>query len=307
MAEKLEQDLAKDFLKERRSDRLWRNIRSFIWAIIVLLYAILIFGTGKTSHNSKGPYVSVVRLRGTIMPNQLFSARRSLPVIQKAFADKKSKGVILLINSPGGSAAQASIIHDRLLQLKKKYHKKLVVVGEDALASGAYLIASAADKIYVNRDTLTGSIGVVMSGFGFVDAINKLGITRRVFTAGNNKDRLDPFEKLTPEDSHKIKNLLEIVHKGFIKDVVDGRGNRLKGRKEKLFSGYFWTGSTAVKLGLADGVADIWTVMQQEFKVQHGRYYSPRPSLMSVLFKGVGAALHVGLTERDTPLRAQAY
>jgi protease IV len=303
----VQKSLEKEFIKEKRSDRLWRNIRSFIWMAIVIIYAVLIFGQFNMTSKVTGPYVSVVRLSGSIMPGRLFSVRKALPAIREAFADKSSRGVILLINSPGGSAAQASIIYDRVVQLKKQYNKKLVVVGEDSLASGAYLVSSAADKIYVNRDTLTGSIGVVLSGFGFVDALHKLGITRRVFTAGTNKDRLDPFEKLSPEDITKIKKLLVIVHNNFIQDVEAGRGSRLKGNKAELFSGDFWTGETAVKLGLVDGTGDLWSVMRKEFHVRQARDYSPRPSLISALTKSIGVALNVGLNDSSPPLKTQAY
>ncbi len=307
MNNEVQQDLVKSLIKEKRSDRLWRNIRSLIWIVIVIIYAVLLFGSGFSPKVPTGPYVAMVRLTGTIMPNRAFSVRYALPAIKKAFADKKARGVILLINSPGGTAAQASIIHDRILELKKQYHKKVVVVGEDSLASGAYLIASAADKIYVNRDTLTGSIGVVLSGFGFVDAIQKLGITRRVFTAGLDKNRLDPFKQLTPADRTKVDSVLAEVHQNFIQDVINGRGKRLKGDHKILFSGDFWTGETAVKLGLADGTGDVWTVMHKEFNAKHIKTYSVRSSIFSAIFKGIGTELKFGLTDKESPLKAEAY
>ena len=264
----IEKALVNAFLKDRKTDRRWKNIRSFIWVFVLIVYAILIFGPKSTEmggSKSKLPYVSLIRLNGVIMPNTEFSALKVIPSLQKAFKDKNSKGVVLVINSPGGSPVQASIIHDKILQLKKKYHKKVIVVGQDILASGAYLVSTAADKIYVHNDTLTGSIGVIMSGFGFNDAMQKLGISRRVFTAGVNKDRLDPFKPLKEADQQKVHHLLNLVHQNFIDDVLAGRKGKLRGNENELFSGDFWTGQQAVKLGLADGTGDLWTILEKEF------------------------------------------
>ncbi len=310
MSENLDNQLAQALLAERKSDRRWRNIRFAGWMIILLLIIILIFAPSPSQLGAKTPagsYVSLVRLDGIIMPNTTFSAERVIPELQYAFSDSKSKGVVLLINSPGGSAVQASIIHDKILELKRKYKKKVVVVGEDALASGAYLVSSAADKIYVNPDTLTGSIGVVMSGFGFVGTIQKLGVTRRLFTAGKYKDRLDPFEPLDPADVTKVNTLLAQVHQNFINDVVQGRGDRLHGNHDELFSGDFWTGQEAVKLGLADGAANLWTVLQKEFDVKHYKDYSTKIPLVQMLLKDVGTELHFHLLNNSSPVRAQAY
>lgn len=305
-----ENQFAQALLAERKTDRRWRNIRFAGWMIILLLIIILIFAPSPNQLAAKkltGPYISLVRLNGVIMPNTTFSARRAIPELQHAFADPKSKGVVLLINSPGGSAVQASIIHDKILELKRKYKKKVVVVGEDTLASGAYLTSSAADKIYVNRDTLTGSIGVVMSSFGFVGTIQKLGLTRRLFTAGKHKDRLDPFEPLNPADVTKVKTLLTQVHQNFINDVIQGRGNRLRGNRAELFSGDFWTGQEAVKLGLADGTANLWVVLQKEFGVKYYKDYTTRIPLIQALLKSVGTELHFHLLSNSSPVRAQAY
>src|SRR3989339_507036 len=216
-----ERSLVSELLIERKRDRLWRNIRFFIWIaiilILILLYSSLMYSFKKPfdangQPNTDQSYVALVRLDGEILSDKDLSAEKVIPELNRAFCDKKAKGVILLINSPGGSAVQSSIIHDKILELKNKYHKKVIVVGEDLLASGAYLIATAADEIYVNRDTITGSIGVVMSGFGFVGSLEKLGVQRRLFTAGANKARLDPFEPLNPSDVQKIKSVLTQAH-----------------------------------------------------------------------------------------------
>lgn len=303
----LEKTLINRLFKERRADRRWKIIRFSIWVLILLLFAALIFSPKQkyTSTITQAPYVSLIRLNGVIMPDRGFSARKILPRLARAFADKKAKGVLIVINSPGGSPVQASIIHDKIIQLKKKYKKKVVVVGLDTLASGAYLVATAADEIYVNRDTLTGSIGVIMSGFGFNDAIEKLGISRRVFTAGADKDRLDPFKPLNPEDAAKVHRVLNEVHQNFINDVLQSRRDRLHGDQNTLFSGDFWTGQTAVKLGLVDGTGNVWDVMKKQFNVTHYKNYSVKPSFLHTLINGIESKLPLALTQNTTHLSAQ--
>ncbi len=292
----MDEQIVKLLLDDRKRDRRWRNIRFFIMAFFTLLFLVLIFapsGRHLGAGPIKKPYVALIHLNGTISARTPFSARKVIPLLNKAFADKKAKGVILVINSPGGSAVQASIIHDKIEQLKKKYKKKVVVLGVDALASGGYLIATAADKIFTNKDTITGSIGVIMGGFGFTEAIQKLGITRRVFTAGNNKDRLDPFKPVTPQDVTKIKSLLTMAHQNFINDVLKGRKGKLRGNKNELFSGDFWTGEKAQQLGLIDGTGNLWTILKSQFGVSHYKNYSLRPSLIDAIFKGVDSRLNI--------------
>lgn len=285
--------LVQNLLDDRKRDRRWRNIRFFAYVIIFIL---VVWGLMPKHHSQTiptDPYVSLVKMNGPIMPGQSFSANKVVPQLRKAFADNDAKGVVLLINSPGGSAVQASIIHDLIIHLKHKYHKKVVVVAEDMLASGAYLVASAADKIYVNRDTITGSIGVIMEGFGFTDTLKKLGMTRRVYTAGANKDRLDPFRPVSKGDIAKIKTLLAEAHKNFIRDVREGRGKKLQASDKDLFSGDFWLGQQAVHLGLADGTGNLWSVMKHEFNVAHYKDYSTKPSLLKMLVKGAAVDLHL--------------
>ena len=303
----LEERMIKSLLAEHRSTRRWKNARFIIWLVVAVLFLILISRPmldDNTAPPSQEPYASLVKMTGMIMPGADFSASKMIPQLQKAFSDEHAKGVVLLINSPGGSPVQSAIIHDKIEQLKHKYHKTVIVVAEDTLASGAYLVATAADKIYVNADTLTGSIGVIMSGFGFTDTIEKLGITRRVFTAGKNKDRLDPFKKLSPGDADKIKSVLDEVHKNFISFVVKGRGNKLHGSPETLFSGDFWTGSQAVKLGLADETANLWTAMQENFKTSYYRKYTPHRPFWETVVQDMSAVLHIGLVTKDKNLQA---
>ncbi|MDF1759378.1 MAG: S49 family peptidase [Coxiellaceae bacterium] len=310
--EKLQKVIVDELLVDRRKDRRWRNFRFFLILLVIIIYASLILmmpdkksGSGE-KFNSAKPYVSLIRLNGEIMPDKPFSANKVIPLLQRAFSDPRTRGVILVINSPGGSPVQASIIHDKIMQLKTRYVHNVVVLGVDSLASGAYLVATAADKIYVNQDTITGSIGVVMSGFGFTDAIKKLGVTRRVFTAGDNKVRMDPFEPLTEASKQKIDHVLEAVHKHFIKDVTEGRKGRLHGDPKQLFSGDFWIGSEAVKLGLADGTGQLWQIMKDNFKVTQYRDYSHRPSFLRDIISDVRSEVGFSFVDNHTtPIKAE--
>ena len=173
-----------------------------------------------------------------------------------------------------------------------------MVVAEDMLASGGYLISVAADKIYVDSSTMTGSIGVIAAGFGFNQSIHKLGIERRVFTAGIHKDRLDAFEPLQLNDVTKIKTVLDQAHQVFINDVKKGRAGKLKGKDSVLFSGDFWSGSKAVTLGLADGTSNLWDALKNEFNVEHYVDYSAQPSFIQSFLKNVQTKLSDNLLPR---------
>jgi protease IV len=297
----IEENLAKELLAERRRDRVWRNVRWVGYMIVFLLLLTLLFfafgfSFGKSDTEGQ-PYVALIRMTGIIMPGTDFSAEKMTPSLNDAFADTNARGVVLVINSPGGSPVQASIIHDKIVSLKRQYKKKVVVVGEDALASGSYLVATAADKIFVNKDTLTGSIGVIMDGFGANDAIAKIGVQRRVFTAGDHKDRLDPFQPLKPADVTKVDEVLAQVHQSFIDDVLAGRQGKLQGDQKELFSGDFWTGAMAVKLGLADDTLNLWDALQQEFGTKYYHDYSIKESLLASILSNVGTELHLGFSQ----------
>lgn len=293
----LENKLVEAMLAEQKTSRRWKNARFIVWVLLIVIAGYFLFGSDTSSAKKNGnggeSYVALIRLSGIIMPSSDFSAKNIIPELTRAFRDKEAKGVVLLINSPGGSPVQASMIHDKIVQLKEKYHKEVIVVGEDTLASGAYLVSTAADKIFVSKDTVTGSIGVIMEGFGFNDIMKKLGISRRVFTAGAHKDRLDPFETLNPQDEAKIHGILNAVHQDFIDDVKKGRGNRLKGDPKKLFSGDFWTGTQAVQLGLADGTANVWEAVQKTFGTTRYHDYSPHPNFWQSVVRDVSSELHL--------------
>lgn len=306
----LENKLISALLAEQKSTRRWKNARFFVWLVLFLAFLFLVLRPLLSSDNGHATthkrYVSLIRLNGIIMPDAPFSARKVDPRLTAAFKDPHSEGVVLVINSPGGSPVQAGIIHDKILELKQQYHKQVIVVAEDTLASGAYLVSTAADKIFVNPDTVTGSIGVIMEGFGFSDVMKKVGISRRVFTAGINKDRMDPFEPLTTADKAKIATILQAVHQDFIADVEAGRKGKLNGDPKELFSGDFWTGTQAVQLGLADGTANLWTAMQETFGTRYYCDYSPQPGLLESLMKDVSTQLHFKFGTESQHLHLEA-
>lgn len=278
--------LIQDLLKEKRSDRFWKTLRSLLWAAIFAYFFYGIFNFNSDTSPAPlhtGNYVALVRIDGMIAPGGDFSAESLLPNLKKAFSDSKASGVVIEINSPGGTPVQSAIIHDAILTYKAKYNKKVIVVGEDMMTSGAYFIAVAGDKIYANPNTLTGSIGVIMKGFGFVDAIKKLGIERRVYTAGDNKDRLDPFLPQNPDDLKKVAEVEAQVHKNFVHAVETGRKGKLKGDEKTLFSGDFWSGNQALQLGLIDGLGNMADVTDTEFGTTTFKQYGESDGLIKLL------------------------
>ncbi len=290
--------LLQELVKERRSDRRWRNFRFFLVFALIVFFVLMIFSQMSVPVVSEGEgsgYVALIRLNGEIAPGADFSAETVLPILHDAFADKEAKGVVLDINSGGGTPVQASIIHDAIIEMKKKYHKPVIVVGEDMMASGAYFVAVAADKIYVNPSSITGSIGVIMKEFGFPDLIKKLGVERRVYAAGANKDRLDEFLPQNQEDVLKIRQVIGEIHGNFIQVVQQGRQGKLHA-DPNLFSGDFWSGQTAVKMGLVDQLGNLSDVLRNEFHSAAYKDYSKQQPLLKSLIGQVGTSLNMALT-----------
>lgn len=284
--------LIQDLLKEKRRERWWRNIRFIAWFALIafIFFQIFSFANKKIGTGKNDNYVALVRLNGMIAPGRDFSAETTVPLLREAFADKNAKGVILDINSPGGTPVQAAIIHDAILAYKKKYHKRVIVVGEDLLTSGAYFVSVAADKIYVNPNTLTGSIGVIMKGFGFVDLMKKVGVERRVYAAGANKDRLDPFLPQNPEDLQKVQSVINEVHHNFEQAVLDGRKGKIKGNPSDLFTGDFWSGQTAMNLGLVDGLGNLMDVSDKEFHTTEYKVFGDSSNFLRMIGGQLGSA-----------------
>ncbi len=216
--------------------------------------------------HSKGTVVPVIRLTGTI--GAATPLRQGLTIaacassIERAFAVKNAPAVAIQINSPGGSPVQSRLIYERIRALATERSRKVFAFAEDVAASGGYMLACAADEIYADASSLVGSIGVVSAGFGFTDLINKIGIERRVYTAGENKFQLDPFKPENADEVTRLKRIQEIVHEDFIALVKQSRGARIAAASDSLFTGEFWSGRQALELGLIDGIMDIRTKMR---------------------------------------------
>jgi signal peptide peptidase SppA len=250
----------------------------------------------------QGPIVPVLRFSGPIgMATPLrpgLSIAHAANGIEKAFELSKCPAVAVVINSPGGSAVQSSLIFRRIRQLAEEKKKRVYTFCEDVAASGGYYLALAGDEIYADPSSIIGSIGVIFSGFGFDKAIDKLGIERRVYTAGTNKDALDPFRPERPEDVERIKSVQRDVHDVFIGIVKERRAGRLAGQDSELFSGAFWSGPKALELGLVDGIADVRSKMRELFgaKVRLKAVPLEKPGLLARLRRPAGVQSYEELT-----------
>lgn len=233
----------------------------------------------------KNDYVALVRLEGEIVPGSAASPEAIIPLLNRAFYDSSAKGVILQINSPGGTPVAAGEIRDRILDLRSEFpDKEFIVVGSDYMTSGAYLIATGGDVLYANQSSLVGSIGVIIRSFGFSEIAQKVGIERRIINAGENKSRYDAFLPTTGSDLEKISKQLDIVHTQFIEQVKESRSDRLrKSDYANLFSGDYWTGSEAFKLGLIDGTMTLSSASQKHFGTTRFRIFAPRKPLLGSL------------------------
>jgi protease-4 len=264
----VEKVLLANVTEQRRSRRWGLFFRGLLFAYLFAILALWAIAYLPSSTLHTGGHAAVVEIDGLISSETDASAEKLAEALRDAFEDKGTKGVILRINSPGGSPVQSAIINDEIRRLRDK-HKKVPVyaVIEDLGASGAYYVAAAADKIYVNRSSVVGSIGVLMNGFGFVDTLEKLGIERRLLTAGEHKALFDPFSPVEEFDRAHLEQLLGKLHESFIAAVKAGRSNRLKDDPQ-IFSGLFWTGEESVELGLADGFGDLGYVARDVIGVE---------------------------------------
>ena len=251
---------------------------------------------------SSAPVVPVVRLAGPIGAVTPFKQGLNLSTmagtIERAFATKKAKAIAIQINSPGGSAVQSMLIYRRIRDLADEKGLPVYVFAEDVAASGGYLIALAGDEIYVDASSIVGSIGVVAATFGFDKAIKRLGISRRVYTAGQNKVSLDPFQPEKAEDVARLKDLQKDVHETFMDLVKERRGRRLKDTKEDLFTGEFWSGKKALELGLVDGISDLRSKMREMLgKNVRLRLIAPKRGLFGRRLRGVLAQDNSGIPD----------
>jgi protease-4 len=235
----------------------------------------------------------VVEIRGEIAEGADASAEFVNSALRAAFEDEGARAVVLLINSPGGSPVQAGMMNDEILRLKAKHKKPVYAVVEETCASAAYYIAVAADQIYVDKASIVGSIGVLMDGFGFTGLMDKLGVERRLLTAGENKGFLDPFSSQSERQRAYAQTMLNQIHQQFITVVKNGRGDRLKETPE-MFSGLFWSGQQAIALGLADHLGSLEFVAREVVKTEDIIDYTRRDNVAERLVKRFGAALGEG-------------
>lgn len=279
-------------LAEQRAARRWRIFFRFAWLFVIL--ALLWTGAHRSNNNDPTqPHTAMVEIKGEISDDALASAEWVVSALRSAFEDQGSRGVVLLINSPGGSPVQAGIINDEIRRLKAKHNKPIYAVVEESCASAAYYIAVATDAIYVDKASIVGSIGVLMDGFGFTGLMDKLGVERRLMTAGENKGFLDPFSPQTKPQRAHAQKLLDQIHQQFIRAVREGRGDRLKEVPE-LFSGLFWSGDQAVELGLADGLGNLDYVARELVKAEDVIDYTRHENVAERLAKRFGAAIGEG-------------
>jgi len=287
---------ARELLRERRSERRWRNFFRLVWLGLILALAWGLMSQRMQLAAPSGPHTALVEIRGEIASEAEANAESLVAALTSAFEDSGAKAVVLRINSPGGSPVQAGIVNDEIYRLKALHKKKVYAVVEEVCASGAYYIAVAADDIYVDKASLVGSIGVLMDGFGFVGLMDKLGIERRLLTAGENKGMLDPFSPQDEKQRAYAKVMIDQVHQQFIKVVRVGRGERLKETPE-IFSGLFWNGEEAVNKGLADHFGSLDYVAREVVKAPEIIDYTPRQNVAERLAKRFGASVGAGAVQ----------
>ncbi len=290
-------------LHEQRAKRRWNIFFRLCFLLLFVLLVFRMYDVDSVEFEENGRHTALVSIDGVIETDGAGAASVVIPALNRAFADDNAAGIILRINSPGGSPVQAGIISDEIVRLKKLHPKtKLYVVVDEMCASAAYYIAAGADKIYVDKASIVGSIGVLMDGFGFTGLMEKLGVERRLLTAGEHKGIFDPFSPLNAKDKGIAQDMLNEIHQQFIQTVRQGRGKRLKETPD-MFSGLFWSGSKAVELGLADGLGSVEGVARDVFKAEDMIDYTQHEDFSDRVLKRFGAALGTGVSKS---LRSQS-
>ena len=252
-----------------------------------------------------GPHTALIEIRGEIAAESDASAENIVSALRSAFEEKNAQAVVMRINSPGGSPVQAGIVYDEIKRLKALHPKKIYAVCEEVCASGAYYMAVGADEIYVDKASIVGSIGVLMDGFGFTGTMEKLGVERRLITAGENKGFLDPYSPLQPRQRAYAQAMVDSIHKQFIAVVKEGRGARLHETPE-TFSGLFWNGEDAVSLGLADHLGNLDYVAREVIKAEDVIDYTLQENVAERLAKRFGASIGAGAVHAlQAPLQAR--
>ena len=285
-------ELAKEVLKEQRRSRRWGIFFKLIFVIYISLFFIIYaYENTSVGNFTNQKHTALIEINGIISTDTESNADFIITGLRKAYEDKNTQGIILRINSPGGSPVQAGYVNDEIKRLRVKHPEiPIFAVITDICASGGYYIAVAAEKIYANKASIIGSIGVVMSGFGFVDAIEKLGIERRLLYSGNHKTLMDPFTPLDFYEQKHMQKILDKIHQQFISVVKDGRGNNLPDNNE-LFTGLIWSGEESVGLGLIDGLASTSEVARDIIGSEYIINYTRHENYFDRLAKQIGTAI----------------
>lgn len=286
-------EFARAYLEEQRKARRWRWFWRILWIGVALSMIWATIETVPSATAPVKPHTALVQVRGEIAAETDSSADSLTTALRSAFEDAGAKAVVIRINSPGGSPVQAGLVNDEIKRLKALHKKKVYAVCEEMCASAAYYIAVAADQIYVDKASMVGSIGVLMDGFGFVGVMDKLGVERRLMTAGTNKGMLDPFSPRNPQQDAYAQAMLDQIHQQFIQVVREGRGKRLKETPE-TFSGLFWNGQQAVSQGMADGLGSMDYIARDLVKAEDIGDYTLEENLAERLAKRFGAAIGAG-------------
>ena len=302
--DKVASAFAREALREQRLARRWNTFFKslfFLYLLAILILSIPNLTRGAWLSGEK--FTALVDLQGVIASDSRASADAMITGLRAAFEDENTAGVILRINSPGGSPVQSGYINDEIRRLRDKYPDiPLYAVLQDICASGGYYVAAAADEIYADKSTIVGSIGVRMDSFGFVESMEKLGVERRLLTAGEHKGFLDPFLPLQENDVRHINSLLAEIHDQFINTVRAGRGDRLV-ESDELFSGYVWTGERGLALGLVDALGSSSFVAREIIGAEEIVNFTPRQDLLDRFARKVGASLSEMLLTNTTTLR----
>lgn len=289
-------DLARAYLAQQKRDSRGRLFWRLLWVGVALSVLWAAWESTPSTHVPVTHHTALVEVRGEIGSDTEASADNLMTALRSAFEDAGAKAVVLRINSPGGSPVQAGLVNDEVRRLKALHKKKVYAVCEEMCASAAYYIAVSADRVFVDKASIVGSIGVLMDGFGFVGVMDKLGIERRLMTAGANKAMLDPFSPLAPEQALLAQGMLDQIHRQFIDVVRQGRGKALKETPE-TFSGLFWNGEEAVRLGLADQLGSLDQVARELVKAEEIVDYTQKANLAERLAKRFGAAFGGGVVQ----------
>jgi len=294
-----------ELLRERRADRRWRVFFRLAWLLLFIFIFWALLSSRGHGGTASGPHTALIEVRGEIAAEGEASAENLIAGLKGAFEDAGSQAIVLRINSPGGSPVQAGIVNDEIRRLKAKHKKPVYAVVEEMCASGAYYIAVAADEIFVDKASLVGSIGVLMDGFGFAGTMEKLGIERRLLTAGENKGMLDPFSPQNEKHRAYAQAMINQIHQQFITVVKEGRGKRLNETPD-TFSGLFWNGEEAVRQGLADKFGNLDYVAREVVKAEEVIDYTPKENVAEKLAKRFGASIGEGAVRAMrslTPIR----